>query len=369
MEQIESDRLKGLNRFLNLESGKYRELQQIVSFAAEICGTSSALVTFTDKDVEAIKFNTGVDLLSTARENSFCKLMIEDYQVFMLPDTAADERFAHHPLVTAEPHIRFFAGIPLTTPDGHYLGSLCVIDTLANSLTETQQKMLYILSKQVIQLIEFDESLALLKEQFEEAKNAEIKMRAFFDSIASVYLLLDKDYHVLAFNKMCRENVKQNSGLDLCAGMNIRDFMPIDHFKDLIKYYEKALAGETSRIEKYFKFENFSIFCDLTFNPAYNDEGEIIGVSYNSIDISEIMRNRDTFKESQSILDKIAYIQSHELRKPVANIKGLLLLLEMEEYLEVIPELKQMQEAVVNLDEIIALIVNYTAKTINKINN
>ena len=85
-------------------------------------------------------------------------------EMFVVPDAAADQRFAHNPLVTGDPHIRFYAGTPLATRDGHLLGTLCVIDRQPRTLTKEQKTALEILARQVIANIELRNNLRELKD-------------------------------------------------------------------------------------------------------------------------------------------------------------------------------------------------------------
>lgn len=151
------------------------------------------MITLIDKDTQYIKFRVGTDLQKTTREDAFCNHVIEQKDVMIVPDTSLDERFINNPLVTDGPNIRFYAGSPLTTQDGHSLGSLCVIGREAKQLTSAQERMLKILSEQVIHILEFDFTLNLLKDQFSEAKNSEIKLRSFFESSSSAIYLSEKN--------------------------------------------------------------------------------------------------------------------------------------------------------------------------------
>ena len=368
MVRTEADRLKAVDRFLDLELTKKEELQDIVALVAKLFGTTTALITLIDKDTQFIKIKQAFDLDTTARKDAICNLVINDSEVLIIPDILADNRFINHPVLKNDSGVRFYAGAPLTTHDGFNLGSLCTFDTVPHTLIKTQQKMLHILSRQVIQLLEFDAGQAILKEQLQQAKNEEIKMRSFFDSSACNYLLLDKEYRVVAFNKAIKKFIQLSCGLTITVGMDATLFVNEEYMADFISGCKKALAGETQRHEHLLKFRDMVVFCDITCSPAHNDDGEIIGVFYNSIDITQRIRNQEDLVKRQSILDQIAYIQSHELRKPVANIKGLLLLLEMDDYYDAIPELKEMQQAVDKLDNTISVIVNYTGKSLNKIN-
>jgi GAF domain-containing protein len=180
MPQRELERVKAVDRFLKLELSKESELQEITNLAAEICGTPTALITFIDKDTQYIKFKKAFEFDVTERQNAFCHHVIEAEEILVIPDAMLDERFVNNPLVTGNPNIRFYAGSPLTTNDGHHLGSLCVIDQEPGQLSAIQQRMLQALAKQVIQLLEFDESIQILKEQCIEATRNEIELRSFF---------------------------------------------------------------------------------------------------------------------------------------------------------------------------------------------
>lgn len=86
----------------------------------------------------------GIDAEWTGRAESFCgHALLRPHDVMVVPDTASDERFAGNPFVIGEPHIRFYAGAPLTTPSGHALGTLCVFDFRPRSgISEDERALL-----------------------------------------------------------------------------------------------------------------------------------------------------------------------------------------------------------------------------------
>ena len=279
----------------------------------------------------------------------------------MVPDAQLDERFAANPLVTGDPNIRFYAGSPLTTQDGLNLGSLCVIDQRPKELNELQQQMLAALSKQVIQLLEFDSSITILKEQFVEAKRSEIELRSFFESSIDCHLLLGKEFEVLAFNKAIERMVATAYSRTLVRGNEMGQYLNPKFKDEFYNSYLKALKGTAAFEQREINYGNRQIWWLIKYEPAFNADGEIIGVSVNSTDVTARVEHEQTVTAQNKSLLEIAFIQSHELRRPVASIIGLMDLLKSDQRVSGIEELKLMEKAVLELDEKIHLVVGYTA--------
>lgn len=359
MPSKEQERLRAVNRFLKLEISKEKQIQEIVGLAAEICQTPTAMVTLLDHDTQYIKFKVGCDLETTTRQDAFCNHLIEQDDVMIITDARRDQRFVNSSLVTGDTNVRFYAGVPLTTQDGHNLGGLCVIGQAPKQLSASQQQILRILSKQVINLLEFDSSLELLKEQFIAAKSSENKLRSFFESFSSIYVLIGKNLEILDFNKASARFVEKKFNVKVKAGMKVTDFIhqPLPVF---MANYNSALNGKAVTMEHQVTYADETVWWSTTNAPAYDTDGEIIGVSYKATDITKTMEYaHKVFLQNES-LRQIAYIQSHELRRPAASIMGLMNLIKMDDYNATREELLMLETAVNELDEKIRLIVSYT---------
>jgi PAS domain S-box-containing protein len=356
----ELERLQAVNRFLTLEINKEKELRDIVKMASEICGTSTALITLLDDKTQFIKFKVGFDKETTAKKDAFCSHVIEQNEVMMVPDALMDVRFVENPLVTGNPNIRFYAGAPLTTQDGHNLGSLCVIDQSPKLLSQLQLQMLEVLSRQVIHILEFEMSISILKKQYIEAKNSEIKLRSFFESSRSCHLLLGKQFEILAFNKSLEKFINNTFGETVSEGDDIRFYVHANHSPNFIENYNNALAGTAAVSETYLTYEQHAIWWYMTYEPAYNQAGEIIGVSFNATDITKRISQEKLVTAQNDSLKKIAFMQSHELRRPVSTIMGIMNLIKSEDYMAEREELMILEKAVDELDSKIRMIVDYT---------
>lgn len=147
-------RLDALRKYDVLDTEPEKSLDDLTELAATICEAPIASITLIDRDRQWFKSRFGIETEETPLNVSFCVHAIEEPGLFVVPDATLDDRFAANPLVTGEPHIRFYAGAPLITPDGVALGALCVIDRIPRTLTPAQEKAMGVLSRQVMSHLE-----------------------------------------------------------------------------------------------------------------------------------------------------------------------------------------------------------------------
>ena len=140
----EEERIARLLGFDILDTAKDPLLDRLTQMASQITGTPVSLLTFIDRDRQWIKAKYGTEMEQTSRESSFCShtILNKNDDPLVVTDAEKDPRFATNPFVKGDPHIRFYAGIPLQAGDGLAIGSLCVIDTKPRTLTEEQIKEL-----------------------------------------------------------------------------------------------------------------------------------------------------------------------------------------------------------------------------------
>jgi signal transduction histidine kinase len=150
----EEARLAALAAYGILDTPGDEAFDRYVRVASAILKVPIALVTLVDLNRQWFKSRIGVDLAQTDRSIAFCDHTIRSDEVMVVRDAQLDERFLDNPLVVNEPHVRFYAGAPLVTPDGHRIGALCVIDQRPRDMSEAEVELLRDLAHMVVDTLE-----------------------------------------------------------------------------------------------------------------------------------------------------------------------------------------------------------------------
>lgn len=353
-------RSQQVQHFIHLQIDQEKELRDIVQIAAEVCRVPIAMITLVNEQTGEVLLQISSQRDGKEQEDPYCIYVIQQKNLLIIKDSSNDNSFNTN-FVLADSPIRFYAGAPLITLGGHCLGSLSAMDHHPGDLTGIQVYNLEMLSRQAIRILEFKMSIEILKEQYTKAKNAETTMRSFFESTASCHLLLGPDFTILAFNKSLKKFVNENLGMKVIEGMDIRTMVHQSNKKAFIDNYETALGGKTVISEVELSYSDKHIYWYIVYEPAYATNGEIIGVSYNATDISIRIRQEQLVLAQNKSLKEIAFIQSHELRRPVSSIMGLMDLIESEDYRASREDMILLKQIVSELDTKIRKIVDFTA--------
>ena len=160
----ESTRLAAVLQTRALDTPPEECFDQLTALAARLCGAPTVLITLVDSHRSWIKSCYGGERGEAPREASFCAHTILGDDLLVIEDASLDARFAQNPMVVGEPGIRFYAGCPLVTGDGHAIGSLCVIDYEPRSLSPVQAQVLRTLGRHTAAMLQMRRAQALLDE-------------------------------------------------------------------------------------------------------------------------------------------------------------------------------------------------------------
>ncbi len=174
-------RVAALREYQIMDTPPEQAFDDISRLTSYICGTPIATVTLLDMERQWFKSKIGLTASETPISESVCASAIRQKNLFLIPDLEKDERFSHYACVIGDPHLRFYAGAPLITPEGVPLGTLCAIDRVPRDLTAEQKDALMALARQVMMALELRLTVTALDVAQAERRAAEDEARQLRD--------------------------------------------------------------------------------------------------------------------------------------------------------------------------------------------
>ncbi len=207
MATDEQARLAALRRYRILDTEPEQRFDDLTLLASQICDTPISLITLIDSDRQWFKSRIGLDVEETSRGVAFCTHAITQPGIMQVPDATGDARFRDNPFVTGEPKVRFYAGAPIVTPEGHALGTLCVIDIRPRTLSEGQLRALDALRRQVETQLELRRNLDELSAALAERDRAEAAQATLVTELRASLENVEKLGALLPFCSTCELNL------------------------------------------------------------------------------------------------------------------------------------------------------------------
>lgn len=187
-----------INKYQVLGSLPEKEYESITRLASYICNKPISLLTFIDNQSQFIKSATGIKGQSVPTEDSICQYAILGNQLLEIQNTLTDPRTSGLATVVGEPHVRFYAGAPLISPDGFILGSLCVIDVVPGKLDEKQKEALVVLADEVMSHLEARRKNIELNDLLHKYE----EINTMFNSSAELHCILDRNGKIRLINNV-----------------------------------------------------------------------------------------------------------------------------------------------------------------------
>lgn len=302
----EAGRLARLHECRILDTATEAVFDDLTLLASQICGTPIALVSFTDADRQWIKAKVGMNASEMPRDIALCAHAILKPDILVVPDTTLDERFADNPVVTGEPHVRFYAGAPLITSDGYALGTLCVIDSVPRRLTEAQLQALRALARQVVTQVEARrevERSVIVEQQLRQSKK---RFRDVVDQAADIIYRTD----VRGRFTLVNPTFERVLGYTDAAARDMRyvDVIAPRHARAAVRFYTRQLLSgtPTSYYELQIKTrENTELWLGQNVQLLF-DNDQPVGFQAVARDITERRAEKEALRVSQARYDRIA---------------------------------------------------------------
>ena len=242
--ESEPERLKSLHSLDILDTLPEKEFDDIVRLASQICDTPISLITFVDKDRQWFKARKGLSEQETPRKFAFCAHAInEPDKMLQVKDSWKDVRFEDNPLAVGEPHVRFYAGMPIVNDAGDALGTLCVIDNKPNKLSAEQEQSLKFLASQVSLLIK-------LRSANKKLSESERNFSRLINGLDDIIFELNDDFTFKFVNKKFIDH--SGYSREELFSKKFWDIVKKGYRKDLIEFYKNQLDQGVSK--SYYEF-------------------------------------------------------------------------------------------------------------------
>ena len=321
----EMQRLAALREYEILDTPAEEAFDDLTLLASEICGTPVALMSLIDEKRQWFKSKHGTELTESAREIAFCAHAIHEHKIFIVEDTQDDERFKDNPLVVNFPLIRFYAGAPLTTPEGYNIGTLCVIDTQPKKLSERQIQTLNALSRRVVSELE-------RKKAFEKLK----KMKMSLDDAQRLTKVGSWDWDIVPNMITWSHNQYELFGRELGSPVNLEVYL--SHFSPEEIAVIRLVTTQALEGKGEYRLEHEMKRCDGSrriFLEAgrveFNAQGKPVRMYGSTQDITEAKEAERIIADQQakllttskmSALGEMAGGIAHEINNPLTIISG-----------------------------------------------
>jgi two-component system, cell cycle sensor histidine kinase and response regulator CckA len=308
----EAARLKAIRQYQILDTPPEEAFDDLVFLAAQACNTPIAIINLIDFNRQWFKAKVGLEVNEMPLSIGFCPTCLELSDELVIEDASIDKRFANSPLVMDKPHARFYAGVPLITPTGEVIGTVCVVDKVAKKINQEQLESLRRIARLVIRQLELRRNLSevvLIQKEYKQAQQAlyqsESTLHSFFDSapmLMGIVEVKDNDIFYVSGNKATAKFL-DFSPESLIDKLGTEIGISPENIQEWIFYCKKAYETQTPES---FEFLHHTVNGDkwlrTTFSPIACNETCCNRLAYIAEDISDRRQGEEDLRWKEALL-------------------------------------------------------------------
>lgn len=327
LAENEGARLEALRRYGILDSKREAAFERITRLAARLLNVPISLLSLVDEDRQWFKSAYGLNRRQTPRELSFCAHAILSDSVLVVPDAARDPRFETNELVTNHPRIRFYAGAPLTTPDGFKLGTLCALDLTPRDFTPQEQQLLADLAEIAMDELHLRVAVREKRQQLAAIQQLKGGVIVTDPSLPDNPIVFSNPAFTAISGYMPEQIIGRNCRFLQGPETDPEDLAEIRQAIKERRVVNRVIRNHRSTGEPFWN--------DLTIAPVFDEEGELSSFVGLQRDITpmkeaqeELARKNAELHRLQELRDSLTHMIIHDLRSPLSGVVGYLDLLK-----------------------------------------
>ncbi len=332
----EAERLAVLRRLNVAGSGTEERFDRITRLAARTFNVPVVLVTLVGETHLHFKSRHGLEECSIAREVSFCGHALLSGDALIVPDAALDPRFAHNPLVAGESGIRFYAGQPISTPDGHRLGTLCLIDHQPRQFGPDDLaalRDLALMAGDELLNTDFNTTVLRLTQREDALRDTERQYRDIFENVACGICQTTRDGRYLNANPALArilgyESAAQLMGTVTDIGRQV--YANPDQREELMRRVEASSEGVDNFECEMHRKDGSTVWISQNVRRVCNNDGQLLYFMSSYEDITSRRyahaaqaQAADTAMQTAQLKNEFLSTMSHEIRTPMHGIIGM----------------------------------------------
>lgn len=298
-------RLAVLAEYRILDTPSEQGFDDVVALATQICAAPVALVSFVDRDRQWFKARIGFEARETPLDQSVCVHALGRADILEIADLAEDARTRANPLVTGEPRLRFYVGVPLTAPGGQVLGTLCALDHAPRppGLADAQRAGLQALARQVTTLLtvrraatEREALIRDLQQAQRRAVDERRRLTAMFEQAPSFIAMLHGPNHAY---ELANPAYRRLIGHRDVTGKTVAEALPdaaAQGYVDLLDRVYRTGEAYASKGARYAvqaepSGTTMERYVDFVFQPVLDAEGRVGGIFVEGSDVTDRVRH------------------------------------------------------------------------------